>query len=102
MSAEERIRARNSIRRLPPGIDVRSVWSYEEDGQRSDETAIRFSKKGYVSPAFVRLASEEGEDFTLFLSPFLGKIRLVDHLAQRGGEFGSKKMSAFPRSIYTP
>jgi prepilin-type N-terminal cleavage/methylation domain-containing protein len=82
MSTEERIRARRNLRRLPSGIDVLNVWSAKKGILNSNEATIRFSKKGYVSPAFIRIASDKGRNYTLFLSPFLDKITLVDQSLQ--------------------
>jgi len=42
------------------------------------ETAILFTKKGYVQESVIHLESEDGREFTLILSTFLPRVKVLD------------------------
>lgn len=64
--------------RLGGSVAVRSFWSWYGGLGPADEMVIRFSKNGAVEPTVLHLAKENGETMSLILSPFLGKVQLVD------------------------
>ena len=78
MSQEERLLAREKARPLPEGIRVLDVWLHGEGKKMMDEASIRFSKRGYIHQSAIHLASEDGREFTLVLSPFLGKVKVLE------------------------
>jgi hypothetical protein len=51
------------------------VWQKGRGKQIDGEVAIRFSKKGYVDYTAIHLGAEDGREFTIVLSPFLGTIK---------------------------
>jgi prepilin-type N-terminal cleavage/methylation domain-containing protein len=63
---------------LPPGIRIMDVWSRSRGKIAAGETAIRFTEKGYVEPSAIHLAAKDGREFTLILSPFLGKVEVLE------------------------
>ena len=78
MTEEERARAAEKAAPLPEGIRVLDIWFSGKGKKMSGQTAIRFNKKGYVQPSVIHLGSDDGRQFTLVLSPFLGRIRVYD------------------------
>ena len=54
------------------------VW-FKGKGKKVDgDISIRFSKKGYVEQTVIHLGAEDGREFSLVLSPFLGTIKIYD------------------------
>jgi general secretion pathway protein H len=41
-------------------------------------TRIRFARRGYTQKSAIHLSSEDGRELTLVLSPFLGKVKVVN------------------------
>ena len=78
MNEEERLVSQEKAFALPDGVRFRDVWLKGEGKKMGGETAIRFHKKGYVQPAVIHLSSEDGRDFTLVLSPFLGRVQILE------------------------
>ena len=74
-SEEDREMAREQAQKLPPDIEIMDVWSVNS-GKFYNEGKIRFSKKGYVEESMIHLQSEDGEEVSLELSPFLGSIKI--------------------------
>ena len=62
--------------RLPEGVRILDVWRRGTGKKMAGETSIRFTKKGYVEQSIIHLAAEDGREFTLVLSPFLGKVKV--------------------------
>ena len=78
MTEEEQILAREKASSLPKGVRILGVWSKGKDKQVGGETAIRFNKHGYVQQSVIHLGAEDGREFTLELSPFLRRVRVVE------------------------
>ena len=78
MNEEERLISREKAFSLPEGVRFRDVWLKGQGKKMGGETAIRFHKKGYVQPAVIHLGSEDGREFTLALSPFLGRVQILE------------------------
>lgn len=64
--------------RLADSVIVRDVWSWYGGTRSSDELVIRFNKNGYVEPTVIHLRDESGQEMSVVLSPFLGKVQIVD------------------------
>jgi prepilin-type N-terminal cleavage/methylation domain-containing protein len=82
MEETERLASREKALALPNGIRFRDVWLKGQGKKTGGETAIQFYKKGYVQPAAIHLASEDGREFTLVLSPFLGRVEVLNTYAE--------------------
>jgi prepilin-type N-terminal cleavage/methylation domain-containing protein len=78
MLEEERLSANENAASLPEGISVFDVWFRGKGKKQHGVVVIRFSKKGYVQESAIHLSSDDGRQFTLFLSPFLGKIKTFE------------------------
>ncbi|NNG08138.1 MAG: prepilin-type N-terminal cleavage/methylation domain-containing protein [Desulfobacteraceae bacterium] len=79
MTEEERARAAEKAAPLPEGIRVLDIWFSSKGKKMNGQTAIRFNKKGYVQPSAIHLGSDDdGREFTLVLSPFLGRVKVYD------------------------
>jgi len=78
MGQEEREAIRERAFTFPEDVRIMDVWGQERGKQADGETAIRFTKKGYVEYTAIHLGAEDGRVFTLILSPFLGKIKSYD------------------------
>jgi prepilin-type N-terminal cleavage/methylation domain-containing protein len=78
MLEEERLSANEEAASLPEGIRVLDVWFRGKGKKQHGVVAIRFNKKGYVQESAIHLNSDDGRQFTLLLSPFLGKIKAFE------------------------
>ena len=63
---------------IPDSVQVVDVMSVHGGKQTQGRAAIRFSKKGYVDKTLIHLRSDDDEDMTILLSPFLGVSKLFD------------------------
>jgi len=78
MLEEERLSANEKAASLPEGISIRDVWFRGKGKKQHGGAVIRFSKKGYVQESAIHLSSDDGREFTLVLSPFLGRIKAFE------------------------
>lgn len=67
---------------LNDSVQVGDFWSWY-GGQRSGaDRVVRFSKEGYVEPTILYLRKDDGREMSVVLSPFLGKVQIIDsHVA---------------------
>ena len=79
MSEEERAMASAEASPFPEGVRVMDVWSRGKGKTMTGETAILFNKKGYVTQSVIHLGSEDGREFTLVLSPFLRRVKVLEN-----------------------
>ncbi len=79
MTEEERVLAREKASSFPRGVRVLDVWFSGEGKKMVGETGIRFNKRGYVQPSAIHLGSEDGRIYTLVLSPFLGRVKILEN-----------------------
>jgi len=56
-------------------VDVASVHGGK---QAQGKASVRFSKKGYVDKTLIHLRSDDGDEMTIMLSPFLGVTKAFD------------------------
>jgi len=75
---EELAEAHSKAFQLPEGVRIMDVWSRGRGKQAAGEAAIRFTEKGYVEPSVIHLGAKDGREFTLILSPFLGKVEVLE------------------------
>lgn len=85
MTEEEQAFARENASSLPAGVRVLDVWFDGKGKKMTGEAAIRFSKKGYVRRSVIHLSSEDGREFTLVLSPFLHKVKVMEKYVEFEG-----------------
>jgi prepilin-type N-terminal cleavage/methylation domain-containing protein len=64
--------------RLAESVTVRDLWSWYGGTHPPDEFAIRFNKNGYVEPTVIHLRDTGGQELSVLLPPFLGKIQIID------------------------
>ena len=78
MTEEEQMLARKNAEKLPPNVQILDVW-FKEGGKISEgEAVIPFFKKGYVQPSAIHLGDDDGRRFTIVLSPFGGKVKVLE------------------------
>lgn len=75
---EELAAAHANAVELPKDVRVMDVWSRGKGKTAVGQTAIRITEKGYLEPSVIHLGAEDGREFTLILSPFLGKVEVLD------------------------
>lgn len=78
MTDEERAVASEEGSSLPPDVRIRDVWIKGEGKMVEGATRIRFTRRGYTQKSVIHLSSEGGRELTLVLSPFLGKVKVID------------------------
>jgi len=69
--AEERLR-------LADTVTLRDLWSWYGGVQAGEGAVIRFNKNGYVEPTVIHLRTDGDEEMSVILTPFLGKVKIVD------------------------
>lgn len=82
MTDEERTGAYEKAFQLPAGVRILDVWRREKGKEVAGETAIRFTKKGYIEESVIHLEAEDNRQFTLILSPFLGTVKTYDRYVE--------------------
>ncbi len=78
MTEEERALTHARASTFPAGVRVLDVWFRDKGKEVAGQTAIRFSRKGYIQPSVIHLGAEDERVFTLVLSPFLGNVRVYE------------------------
>jgi len=82
MTVEERLIANEKASSFPEGVRVLDVWFRGKGKKQHGVAVIRFNKKGYVRQSVIHLSSEDGREFTLVLSPFLRKIKVLENYVE--------------------
>ncbi|HUU40768.1 MAG TPA: prepilin-type N-terminal cleavage/methylation domain-containing protein [Desulfatiglandales bacterium] len=78
MKEKEKTLAQAKAFKLPQGIRIMDVWRRGKGKNADGVIAIPFNKKGYTEQTLLHLSAEDGREFTLALSPFLGSIKSYD------------------------
>ncbi|MBW2707977.1 MAG: prepilin-type N-terminal cleavage/methylation domain-containing protein [Deltaproteobacteria bacterium] len=78
MTEEEQVQARKNAEKLPPNVEILDVWFKEEGKISEGEAVILFFKKGYIQPSAIHLGDDDGRRFTVVLSPFGGKVAVLE------------------------
>ena len=63
---------------LAESVQVKDLWSWYGGTRTAAEFVIRFTKNGYVEPTVIHLREAGGQEISVVLSPFLGKVQVVD------------------------
>jgi len=75
---KDEIEKKENRMQLAEAVAVRDLWSWYGGPRSSEEVVIRFNKNGYVEPTIMHLRKDDGQEISVVLSPFLGKVRIVD------------------------
>ena len=67
---------------LAESITVQDLWSWYGGTRSSAAFVIRFTQKGYVEPTVIHLRDESGQEVSVVLSPFLGKVQVVGNYVE--------------------
>lgn len=78
MEDEEMVLAKEEAFVLPGGVRILDVWCRGKGKQAHGEVILHFGKKGYVEQTLIHLGADDGREFTLTLSPFLGTVKVHD------------------------
>ena len=78
MTVEGRNDSQESAVFLPADVHILDVQLNGKEKKMLGEVEIRFNKKGYVQQSVIHLGADDGRKFTLVLSPFLGRIKVLD------------------------
>ena len=78
MNEEAHSIALEKVYSLPDDVHILDIQLKDKGKITTGETAILFSRKGYIQPSAIHLGSDEDKKFTLALSPFLGRIKLFE------------------------
>ncbi len=78
MTEEERTKAKKQAFSFPKEAPLMDVWLKGEGKRGSGEAQILFSERGYVKQSAIHIGSEEGKKFTIVLSPFLGRVQVLE------------------------
>lgn len=63
---------------IPESIQLVDIESAHGGKQTLGQAVIRFTKKGYVDKTLIHLRTEDGDDMTILLSPFIGVTKVFD------------------------
>ncbi len=83
MTEEDQVLAQENAEKLPSDVQILDVW-FKEEGKvganhySPGEAVILFFKKGYVQPSVIHLGDDDGRRFTVVLSPFGGKVKILE------------------------
>lgn len=75
---KDRVEKKENRLQLADSVTVRDLWSWYGGPRSSEEVVIRFNKNGYIEPTIMHLRKDDGQEISVVLSPFLGKVRIVD------------------------
>lgn len=78
MTEEDQALAQENAEKLPSDVQILDVWFKEEGKVSEGEAVILFFEKGYVRPSIIHLGDDEGRRFTVVLSPFGGKVKVLE------------------------
>ena len=64
---------------LSDSVRVQDLWTWYGGTRAGEDFVIRFTKGGYVEPTVIHLRETGGQEISVVLSPFLGKVEVRDH-----------------------
>lgn len=67
---------------LPSDIRVMDICFKDGSIYTSDEVSIAFTREGYITPAIIHLASEDGRRFSFIIRPFLGDASVIEEYVE--------------------
>lgn len=69
----------DTVEHLPQDVRIIDIWIKGQGKKMAGDAAIRFTKKGYTHQSAIHLESEDGRVFTIVLSPFLQKVKVMEN-----------------------
>lgn len=63
---------------LPEPVTVKDYWTWYSGTRPSGSLVVRFNKNGYIEPTALHFQGESGQEISILLTPFLGKIQIID------------------------
>ena len=78
MTIEEQAEARQNPSKLPVDVRILDICRPDTGKKDTGETAIYFTKKGYVEYAVIHLGTNNDRAHTIVLSPFMDTIKTYD------------------------
>ncbi len=69
----------DTVENLPHDVTIIDIWIKDQGKIMAGEAAIKFTKKGYTHQSAIHLESEDGRMFTIVLSPFLQKVKVMEN-----------------------
>jgi len=78
MSPEKRAQSRKNAYTLPDEVHISEISFPEKVDRIMGEVQIMISEKGFIQPAIIHLKSDDGNEFSLIMRPFLGKVEIMD------------------------
>jgi len=84
---EQKVDRKNAVKddgglHLAESVTVQDLWSWYGGTRSSAAFVIRFTQKGYVEPTVIHLRDESGQEVSVVLSPFLGKVQVVGNYVE--------------------
>lgn len=74
----DRFTAVKEASEFPDDVRIIDITYRYSDKKMTGQTSILFNKKGYVQPVLIHLESGDGRRLTLYLSPFQGRIKILE------------------------
>ncbi len=78
MTEIELLDARDRTSVLPESVELKGILFLNGDEITTGMAGIRFTRKGYIQPSMIHMGAKDGRKFTFILSPFLGKVQIVE------------------------
>jgi prepilin-type N-terminal cleavage/methylation domain-containing protein len=78
MDEDESAMAQQRALEFPRGVRVLDIWCRGKGKQARGEVDLYVSKKGYVEQTVIHLGADDGREYTLELSPFLGTVKFYE------------------------
>lgn len=69
----------DTVEHLPRDIRIIDIWIKGQGKKTAGYAVIKFTKKGYTQQSAIHLESEDGRVFTIVLSPFLQKAKVMEN-----------------------
>jgi general secretion pathway protein H len=82
MTEDEQAIFREQASTFPTHVRIRDVWIKDEGKISEGEARIWFTPMGYTQMSAIHLRSQDGREMTLELSPFIGKVTIVDRYVE--------------------
>jgi prepilin-type N-terminal cleavage/methylation domain-containing protein len=78
MTELDRLTAHEDRSNFPEDIKILDILFIGGEKQTSGEVSILFYRKGYIQPSLIHIADDSKREFTISLSPFLGRAKVME------------------------
>ncbi len=68
-----------TVEHLPQDVRIIDIWIKDRGKKMAGDAAIKFTKKGYTQQSAIHLESDDNRVFTIVLSPFLQKVKVMEN-----------------------